>query len=1224
MQFVKGMRDKLEKYIDVTRPFVVEIKISGNAIYDCCCFGVDVSGKLSNEEYMIFYNQVTSPKNEINLRQNGDVSCFDINLNNIPNEITKLVFTISIDGSGTMAEINSFSLCVKQDGKECITVINTKRDFAKEKAIISAEIYKKSEWRIAAISNGFNGGLDLLLSHFGGIEDNSLKSKSTNTNLIETTIPKSNVIQMSEPRKIHSNTEKVSRDVKNDLIDYENNLERIIRNIAILDGVKDEHSIAGYVFAVKKQVNDWTFMELDTFFEEGIGENMTILPDELFAVAVGYSLLLRYNLHIERYQQWAKEQRKYTDYLLEVVGIKKLVSKKDTIKQCDEVFSKICKELKRKRKLINFTEEKTSYTIFGRYIQLGANVNKCIEFFLNLEKANEYAKSILKNGLNTRCKDYKECSKNIVSILRDATDAIWVICKRYLISINIDKVMINKIDEEYRDSISEIFKVKEYLDDALMQLKDLAVGKAEEIISSDKKRRNHQFIGGGFGIGGMITGMIGAGIMNSVNSSWADARLKLSAEKLHEELLKSAKEIYLGSKTCELYEALVETAKQELENICINYVFSNDMESQYDAEEFVNNIHDISKVLTGDQLREIAAYTLFVFPCSIHAYKLIFDLFMGVRNELVNIACVFHLENIVENWNDKLIEIDEDEIVFSDYVISRKTENVVEWKNLRYCGKTYKLEFKSEFPFSILGNVSYAKSDHAVFVSEEGDIISIWGGKEGEEIFRKEIRQSSAEILEQVNGFENVNIKDFSQVVETLFTGEMFIQILRVELVWDSCYDSFMFTYLDKDVFISICYGNKNGIESNSSKYYDMLKGLRVSLCESKEISTVLYLTKGEVFKELRKNAKRRAVEYYSKFKYSINDRFISLFRRSIKALLDDTQYANALVNKYDYEIESEEIITLLSKEERKGQYVLYFSKHFLVTDFIIIILDKEGKKYKFFLEDLRELLPIKYCLGGAEQICIRTLDGKYETVYINGDLKDEYIFITSAINFALKDSTNVDIQRDYDMVMSNKWEDFIFCKKCRKVTLKREEKGTIFRHVYCENCDATTKYIDQFMYNPFYEKFKRDYDKKKKNCEKKGHFRTEDEIDSLYRLKEEEINVNQIIEKADKYHKAKEYLKAKNIYINGLRKSLEARAIIETFFDAENRGLKLLERYVDNKKNILLREYETVMSVLAKIENQEEKTLLLYAAEANNIKLVNELVIHIIMKLIIVQGRGK
>ena len=256
MQFVKGMRDKLEKYIDVTRPFVVEIKISGNAIYDCCCFGVDVSGKLSNEEYMIFYNQVTSPKNEINLRQNGDVSCFDINLNNIPNEITKLVFTISIDGSGTMAEINSFSLCVKQDGKECITVINTKRDFAKEKAIISAEIYKKSEWRIAAISNGFNGGLDLLLSHFGGIEDNSLKSKSTNTNLIETTIPKSNVIQMSEPRKIHSNTEKVSRDVKNDLIDYENNLERIIRNIAILDGVKDEHSIAGYVFAVKKQVND--------------------------------------------------------------------------------------------------------------------------------------------------------------------------------------------------------------------------------------------------------------------------------------------------------------------------------------------------------------------------------------------------------------------------------------------------------------------------------------------------------------------------------------------------------------------------------------------------------------------------------------------------------------------------------------------------------------------------------------------------------------------------------------------------------------------------------------------------------------------------------------------------------------------------------------------------------------------------------------------------------
>lgn len=76
MQFVKGMRDKLEKYLDVTKPFVVEMSISGNSTYDCCCFGGDESGKLSNEDYMIFYNQVISPKNEINLKQTGNTSCF--------------------------------------------------------------------------------------------------------------------------------------------------------------------------------------------------------------------------------------------------------------------------------------------------------------------------------------------------------------------------------------------------------------------------------------------------------------------------------------------------------------------------------------------------------------------------------------------------------------------------------------------------------------------------------------------------------------------------------------------------------------------------------------------------------------------------------------------------------------------------------------------------------------------------------------------------------------------------------------------------------------------------------------------------------------------------------------------------------------------------------------------------------------------------------------------
>ena len=212
MQFVRGMRDKLDKYLDITKPFIVEMNISGNAIYDCCCFGVDGEGKLSNENYMIFYNQIASPKNEIKLSKNGNISSFEINLNNIPDEISKLLFTISIDGNGTMGEIDNFSLCVKQDDKKCIIIANEKTDFTKEKAIISAEIYMKKDWKIAAISNGFNGGLASLLEYFGGVEQkNDFEEQKINA---DTEKKEAETAQKSMSEGICQNHGKSSRQVE--------------------------------------------------------------------------------------------------------------------------------------------------------------------------------------------------------------------------------------------------------------------------------------------------------------------------------------------------------------------------------------------------------------------------------------------------------------------------------------------------------------------------------------------------------------------------------------------------------------------------------------------------------------------------------------------------------------------------------------------------------------------------------------------------------------------------------------------------------------------------------------------------------------------------------------------------------------------------------------------------------------------------------------------------
>ncbi|MBQ2604870.1 MAG: VWA domain-containing protein [Clostridia bacterium] len=170
MVFKRGMRDIISKYADTAKEIVVEMSIEGNSVYDFCCFGVDTSEKLSDERYMIFYNQTASPKGEIKYQAGNNSATFTINLSSLPDSINKLVFTASIDGNGVMGDISQHRFSLSQSGTEKIEINLKGSDFKQEKAIVCAAIYRKGDWRINAIASGFNGGLPVLLKSFGGEE----------------------------------------------------------------------------------------------------------------------------------------------------------------------------------------------------------------------------------------------------------------------------------------------------------------------------------------------------------------------------------------------------------------------------------------------------------------------------------------------------------------------------------------------------------------------------------------------------------------------------------------------------------------------------------------------------------------------------------------------------------------------------------------------------------------------------------------------------------------------------------------------------------------------------------------------------------------------------------------------------------------------------------------------------------------------------------------------
>ena len=168
MKVQRGTRDKLEKYFNVNQPLKIKLQISGAAVYDFTCFGIDGNEKLSDDRYMIFYNQNSSPQNEIFYTEIGGGAEFTINLEKLPQKIQKLVFTGSIDGAGKMGEISSHKISIEQGGRENILAEFTGADFQNEKAVKTIEIYRKDGWRFNIIARGFDGGLDVLLKSFGG------------------------------------------------------------------------------------------------------------------------------------------------------------------------------------------------------------------------------------------------------------------------------------------------------------------------------------------------------------------------------------------------------------------------------------------------------------------------------------------------------------------------------------------------------------------------------------------------------------------------------------------------------------------------------------------------------------------------------------------------------------------------------------------------------------------------------------------------------------------------------------------------------------------------------------------------------------------------------------------------------------------------------------------------------------------------------------------------
>ena len=137
---------------------------------DFACFALDAGGKLVDERYMTFFNQPLSPCGGVRSAAAGaDKDGFVFELGRLPAGVERVVITASVDGGGTMSQLQSGHLRLASQDGEFARFDFTGRDFAAEQALMLGELYRKDGgWRFMAVGQGFNGGLAALVRHFGG------------------------------------------------------------------------------------------------------------------------------------------------------------------------------------------------------------------------------------------------------------------------------------------------------------------------------------------------------------------------------------------------------------------------------------------------------------------------------------------------------------------------------------------------------------------------------------------------------------------------------------------------------------------------------------------------------------------------------------------------------------------------------------------------------------------------------------------------------------------------------------------------------------------------------------------------------------------------------------------------------------------------------------------------------------------------------------------------
>lgn len=152
----------------------------GDFDLDAAAFLLADTGKITKSEDFVFYGNLTHPSGSVqHMGDNrtgvgdGDDEQIKVNLASVPDNITKIAFTVTIyeaeQRNQNFGQVNNAFIRIynEETGEEMLRY-DLGEDFSIETAAVFGELYKNgNEWKFNAIGSGYQGGLAALCTNFG-------------------------------------------------------------------------------------------------------------------------------------------------------------------------------------------------------------------------------------------------------------------------------------------------------------------------------------------------------------------------------------------------------------------------------------------------------------------------------------------------------------------------------------------------------------------------------------------------------------------------------------------------------------------------------------------------------------------------------------------------------------------------------------------------------------------------------------------------------------------------------------------------------------------------------------------------------------------------------------------------------------------------------------------------------------------------------------------------